>query len=213
MFITFEGVEGAGKSSRLRDLADDLRALGHEVVMTREPGGTAGAEEIRNMVLQGEAGRWSAETEILLFNAARRDHCEKVIRPAMERGAVILCDRFVDSTRAIQGAARASLLPLVEALHREVIGLDPDLTLILDIDPRVGLARTAGRLGIAASETRFEEMGLAFHQRVRAGLHDIAAAHPGRCRMIDGSRTPEEIRAEILSTVLERLVPTATPTP
>ena len=141
LFITFEGIDGSGKSTQIRMLADHLRAHGHEVVLTREPGGSAGAEDIRSLVLEGDPDRWSAETEILLFTAARRDHLEKTIEPALAAGQIVLCDRFADSTRMYQGISRGDLRPVVDQLHSLMIGREPDLTLILDMDPAEGLAR------------------------------------------------------------------------
>jgi len=160
LFITVEGVDGAGKSTQLALLADGLRAAGRDVVATREPGGAPGAEEIRRLLVDGAPGRWSAETELLLFTAARRDHMERTLRPALARGAVVLCDRYVDSTRAYQGARRGADAcgvdrATVDALHRLMIGLDPDLTLILDIDPARSLARGTARPGARASGWTF----------------------------------------------------------
>ncbi len=133
-FITFEGIDGSGKSTQVRTLATALRAGGAEVVETREPGGAPGAELIRALLVSGDTGRWSPETEILLFTAARRDHLERTIRPALDRGATVISDRFADSTRVYQGVARADLRPTVDALHALAIGIEPDLTLILDLD-------------------------------------------------------------------------------
>lgn len=146
-FITFEGIDGSGKSTQARLLADRLQAEGRDVVLTREPGGSPGAEEIRQLLLTGDPDRWSAETEILLFTAARRDHLEKTIRPALDRGAVVICDRFADSTRVYQGATRGELRGTVDNLHRLMIGQDPDLTFVIDMDPRDALARANERLG------------------------------------------------------------------
>ena len=146
-FLSFEGVDGSGKSTQARMLAETLRGRGHEVVLTREPGGSPGAEEIRRLVLEGEPDRWSAETEILLFTAARRDHLEKTIRPALGRGAVVICDRFADSTRIFQGITRGDLTETVDRLHGLMIGTEPDLTLLIDIDPEIGLSRAVARRG------------------------------------------------------------------
>ncbi len=151
MFITLEGIDGAGKSTQARLLADRLRAAGREVVITREPGGAPGAEEIRRLLVEGAPGRWSAETEILLFTAARRDHVERTILPALNAGAIVVCDRFVDSTRAYQGSG--PLRGKVEELHRLMIGLNPDLTLVFDMEPEQGLTRAGQR---ADGEDRFE---------------------------------------------------------
>ena len=147
LFVSFEGIDGSGKSTQARRLAERLRAEGHDVQQTREPGGSPGAEEIRRLVLEGDPDRWSAETEILLFTAARRDHLEKTIRPALARGAVVICDRFADSTRIFQGITRGDLTETVDRLHDLMIGLEPDLTLLVDLDPATGLARaSAGRM-------------------------------------------------------------------
>ncbi len=150
MFISFEGIDGSGKSTQARLLAEALRAGGREVVLTREPGGSPGAEEIRRLVLEGDPDRWSAETEILLFTAARRDHLEKTIRPALAAGHVVITDRFADSTRLYQGLSRGDLRGTVDELHRLMIGIEPDLTLIIDMDPAVGLSRALQRMATHA---------------------------------------------------------------
>ncbi|WP_149142329.1 dTMP kinase [Gemmobacter caeruleus] len=195
-FLSLEGIDGSGKSTQGRLLAEALRGLGHEVVLTREPGGSPGAEEIRRLVLEGAVDRWSAETELLLFTAARRDHLEKTIRPALARGAVVITDRFADSSRMYQGISRGDLAGMVDALHALMIGVEPDLTLLIDIDPEVGLARAVAREG---SEQRFEDMGLDLQRRMRAGFLALAAAHPARFRVIDGARAPAEVAAEVLA--------------
>ena len=165
-FITFEGGEGAGKSTQLKRLAARLEAAGREVVATREPGGSPGAESIRDIVLKGEADRWSPVTETLLMYAARRDHVERVIRPALERGAFVVCDRFADSTRAYQGAAGGTDPALIAALETHILGgTRPDLTLIFDLPVELGLERAVARPG---AEMRFESKGMAFHERLRA---------------------------------------------
>lgn len=194
MFISFEGIDGSGKSTQSRLLAEALRAEGHDVVLTREPGGSDGAEAIRRLLVEGGAERWSAETELLLFNAARRDHLERTIRPALARGAIVITDRFADSTRVYQGATRGDLTDKVEALHEIMIGVEPDRTFIIDIDPREGLARGAARGG---SEDRFELMGLAFQEKLRSGFAAIAKASPERIRMIDGRGTPGDVAARV----------------
>jgi dTMP kinase len=193
-FITFEGIDGSGKSTQARRLAADLRGRGHDVVLSREPGGSPGAEEIRRLLVEGAPGRWSAETEILLFTAARRDHLERTIAPALDAGRWVVCDRFADSTRVYQGAARGQLRDTVDALHRLMIGREPDLTLILDMEPRAALTRGLAR---QSGEDRFEEFGLAFQQRLRDGFRALAAEFPGRCRLIDAARAPDDIAAEI----------------
>ena len=192
VFVSFEGIDGSGKSTQARALADSLRAQGHDIVLTREPGGAAGAEEIRRLLVEGAPERWSAETEILLFNAARRDHLEKTIRPALETGKIVISDRFADSTRVYQGAARASLRPLVDKLHDLVIGLEPDLTFLIDMDPEAALTRGLAR---HSGEDRFEELGAGFQTALRAGFLELAKAHPDRIRMIDGA-CPQDVVAE-----------------
>lgn len=194
VFITFEGIDGVGKSTQIKLLAERLRADGHAPCLTREPGGSTGAEEIRNLLVQGDPGRWSGETECLLFTAARRDHLEKTILPALEAGKIVLCDRFADSTRVYQGLARGDLRALVDRLHAQFIGREPDLTFILDMAPEAALHRGLAR---GSGEDRFEEMGLPFQHRLRAGFQAIAHEYPERCRLIDAARAPEIIAAEI----------------
>ncbi|MDP1874809.1 dTMP kinase [Phenylobacterium sp.] len=202
-FITFEGGEGGGKSTQLRLLAQRLSGPGRDVVSTREPGGSPGAEAIRDLLVRGQADRWSALTETLLMYAARRDHVERVIGPALERGAWVLCDRFADSTRAYQGAAGGTDPALISALEDHVLaGVRPDLTLVLDLPPETGLGRAADRAGL---ETRFESKGEAFHARLREAFLDIAAAEPERCRVIDASRSLETVSADIWSAVEDLL--------
>lgn len=194
MFITFEGIDGSGKSTQARQLAETLRAEGHQVVLTREPGGSPGAEEIRRLVLEGDPARWSAETEILLFTAARRDHLERTIAPALAAGSIVISDRFADSTRMYQGLSRGDLRATVDQLHRLMIGREPDLTFLIDMDPAEGLARAMGRKG---PEQRFEDMGLDLQRRMRAGFLDLAHEHRLRFRVIDGARAPERVAHDI----------------
>ncbi|MEI4473501.1 dTMP kinase [Frigidibacter sp. MR17.24] len=198
IFVTFEGIDGSGKSTQARMLAESLAAAGHEVVLTREPGGSPGAEEIRALLLQGEADRWSPETECLLFTAARRDHMEKRVLPALGRGAVVISDRFADSTRLYQGITRGDLRGLVDRLHALMIGREPDLTLLIDIDPAVGLSRALARQG---TEERFENMGEAMQARMRDGFLALADEFPDRIRVIDGARPPAEVAADVARTV------------
>ena len=202
-FVAFEGGDGTGKSTQLRRLAARLRAAGRAVVETREPGGAPGAEEIRRLLLEGEAGRWSPAAELLLFNAARRDHAERVILPALARGEVVLSDRFADSTRVYQalrreGAEAEGLPPagpeMAEAVHALAIGFEPDLVLVFDLDPAEALARGEARGG---AERRFEGLGLGFHAAVRARFRDLVAAAPGRRRLIDAAGTPEAVAARV----------------
>lgn len=196
MFISFEGIDGSGKSTQARRLALALRARGIEVVLTREPGGSPGAEEIRRLLVEGHGERWSPETELLLFTAARRDHVERLIRPALERGAWVVTDRFADSSRVYQGLARADLRMLVEELHRLTIGIEPDRTLVIDIDPATALRRSHARGG---TEDRFEALGLAFQEKLRAGFRALAAEQPGRVHLIDGSGGEEAVAARVLA--------------
>ncbi|MFQ5566207.1 MAG: dTMP kinase [Paracoccaceae bacterium] len=203
-FLTVEGIDGAGKSTQARMLAGRLRVLGREVVETREPGGAPGAEEIRRLLVEGDPERWSPETETLLFTAARRDHVERVIRPALAGGAVILCDRYIDSTRAYQGAGAPERRELVDRLHRLAIGLDPDLTLIFDIDPTAALTRARSRAS-DPDEDRFERKGTVFQARLREEFLTIAAAEPARCAVIDAARPPEVVAGQVWAAVAPRL--------
>ncbi len=195
-FITFEGIDGSGKSTQLRRLAESLTALGTKVVTTREPGGAPGAEEIRNLVLTGDPDRWSAETEILLFTASRRDHLEKTINPALDAGKTLISDRFADSTRVYQGATRGDLRPMVDQLHSLMIGAEPDLTFIIDMDPAVALERGLAR---NSGEDRFEDFGLGFQETLRAGFLKLAEDFADRCVVIDGNREAEAVAADILA--------------
>lgn len=205
MFLSFEGIDGSGKSTQARLLAETLRAEGHRVDLTREPGGSPGAEEIRRLVLEGDPARWSPETELLLFTAARRDHVERRIRPALAAGAVVVSDRFADSTRIYQGTARGTgsgLRGEVDALHRLMIGIEPDLTFLIDIDPAEGLSRAVARRG---TEQRFEDMGQAMQDRMRAGFLDLAREFPGRIVVIDGSGAAEAVSRRVRAALRERL--------
>lgn len=197
-FITFEGVDGAGKTTQRGRLAAAFAAAGRPVVETREPGGSEGAEAIRRLLVEGAPGRWSPETELLLFTAARRDHMERTVGPALAGGAVVLCDRFVDSTRAYQAAGRGLDRARVDALHAAFIGREPDLTLIFDLDPAEALARQAARGG---GEARFEGFGLAFQQRLRAAFRAIAEAEPARCAVIDASGDADAVAARVRAAV------------
>lgn len=194
MFITFEGIDGSGKSTQTRLLAETLRSDGRDVVLTREPGGSPGAEEIRRLVLEGDPDRWSAETEILLFTAARRDHVERTILPALRQGKIVISDRFADSTRMYQGLSRGDLRATVDQLHSMMIGQEPDLTFIIDMDPEQSLARAKGRKG---HEERFEDMGLDLQRKMRAGFVALAAEFRMRCHVIDGARPVDVVAANI----------------
>ena len=198
MFITFEGIDGSGKTTQARLLAERLRADGRVVVLTREPGGSLGAEAIRELLVKGDKDRWSAETEILLFAAARRDHLEKIIHPAVAAGKVVICDRFADSTRVYQGSVRSPKRALVDDLHSLIIKDEPDVTFVIDMDADVAAGRAASR---EDSEGRFESFGVAFQQKLRAGFLALAdePAHRGRCYVINGDQEPEAVLAEVLA--------------
>ncbi|NOC91238.1 dTMP kinase [Ruegeria sp. HKCCD6604] len=198
LFLTFEGIDGSGKSTQARMLAEHLRAQGHEVVLTREPGGSAGAEEIRSLVLEGDPDRWSAETEILLFTAARRDHLERTIEPALAAGKVVISDRFADSTRMYQGLSRGDLRNLVDQLHSLMIGREPDMTLLIDMDPETGLARAKGRQG---TEERFEDFGPELQKKMRAGFLALADEFPDRFHIVDGNRDMDSVAQDVTEIV------------
>lgn len=197
-FISFEGIDGSGKSTQARLLAEALRQRDLAVTLTREPGGSPGAEEIRRLVLEGDPDRWSAETELLLFTAARRDHLEKTIRPALSRGEVVITDRFADSTRMYQGTRSGDLRATVDRLHALMIGVEPDLTILIDIDPATGLSRARGRAGL---EQRFEDMGLDVQRRMRDGFLTLAAQE-SRFVVIDGGDAPEAVADRVLGAAL-----------
>lgn len=193
LLITFEGGEGAGKSTQIERLATALAAAGLTVVVSREPGGTIGAEAIRELLLNGPPERWLPLGETLLLLAARLDHVERRIRPALAAGRWVLCDRFGDSTRVYQGMAGTVGVDLVDCLQRATIGdLAPDLTLVLDVPVEIGLARRG-----TSAANRFEHKGQAFHQRVRDGFLQLAAAEPSRCRVIDGARDADAVARDI----------------
>jgi dTMP kinase len=191
LFITFEGIDGSGKSTQARLLAE---SLGDNALLTREPGGSPGAEEIRALLVEGDPARWSPQTEILLFTAARRDHLEKTILPALEAGKTVVSDRFADSTRVYQGVARADLRATVDRLHSLMIGREPDLTFIVDMDPELALDRGLAR---KSGEDRFEDFGLDFQQALRAGFLDLARENADRCILIDGNRGIEAVAVDI----------------
>ena len=193
-FITFEGIDGSGKSTQARRLAQWLGDQSHDVILTREPGGSQGAEEIRQLLLTGDPDRWSAETEILLFTAARRDHLEKTILPALAAGKTVVSDRFADSTRVYQGATRGDLRAKVDALHALMIGREPDLTFVIDMDPATALERGLAR---RSGEDRFEDFGLPFQETLRHGFLALARAEAQRCVLIDGNRTPDQIASDV----------------
>ena len=196
LFITSEGIDGSGKSTQSRLLADALKSAGHDVIRTREPGGAPGAEEIRRLLVEGSPDRWSPETEMLLFTAARRDHWEKTIQPALNAGKIVVCDRFADSTRVYQGATRGDLRAIVDALHALMIGVEPDLTLVIDMDPEAALTRGLAR---HSGEDRFEEFGAGFQTALREGFLALAELNADRCRLIDGGRDEASVAADVLA--------------
>ena len=202
-FITLEGGEGVGKSTQAARLTEALQGRGHTVVRTREPGGSPGAEALRGILVSGEAERWSPLSEALLMFAARSDHLERTIRPALERGDWVVCDRFADSSRAYQGAGGGAPAEFIEQLDAAVVGADqPDLTLVFDLPVEVGLERAFGR---GLFETRFESKGVAFHERLRQGFLDIAHRHPERCVVIDADGDPDQVFERALQAVEARL--------
>ncbi len=202
-FVTFEGGEGAGKSTNVQMLARALEAKGHTVLATREPGGSSGAEEIRTLLVEGAVKRWDAMTEALLHYAARRDHVERVIRPALRRGDWVVCDRFADSTMAYQGYGYRLGRDPIEALHALSVGeLRPDVTLILDLPVEAGLARAAGRND---GKSRYERMDDGFHERLRDGFLDIARRNAERCAVIDATQPIEAVHAAVRAAVAQRL--------
>ena len=201
-FITFEGIDGSGKSTQTRKLAEHLQAQGRDVVLTREPGGSEGAEEIRALVLQGEPDRWSAETKILLFTAARRDHLERTILPAIEAGKVVICDRFADSTRRYQGLSRGDLRGTVDQLHKLMIGREPDMTILIDMDSDTGLSRALSRQGV---EERFETFGADLQAQMRAGFLSLAEEFKERFVVINGARSIDEVSVDVCQTVDDHL--------
>ena len=200
--ISFEGIDGSGKSTQAKVLTKTLEDLGHNVVLTREPGGSIGAEEIRRLVLQGDPDRWSAESEILLFTAARRDHLEKTILPALDAGKIVICDRFADSTRMYQGLSRGDLRSLVDELHSLMIPRDPDLTVLIDLDPKLGLSRAKSRNTV---EERFEDFGISLQEKMRAGFLNLAEKFAERFRVIDGQRDIDVVAADVLSVVQKHI--------
>jgi dTMP kinase len=206
-FITVEGGEGTGKSTQVRMLAEGLRSLGIAVVVSREPGGTPAAEAIRALLVEGAVRRWSPVSETLLHYAARREHLDRTILPALAAGQWVVCDRFADSTMAYQGLGLGLGREFVAGLHGLVVGdLSPDLTLVLDLPVEQGLARAGARAG---GEDRYERMDLGFHQRVRDGFLAIARDDPKRCVVVDAKGSPEAVAAELLAQVRARLEPVA----
>jgi dTMP kinase len=202
VFISFEGIDGSGKSTQTKLLKQALEDAGHDVILTREPGGSPGAEEIRALVLQGDPDRWSAHTEILLFTAARRDHLERTIQPALDAGKVVICDRFADSTRMYQGLSRGDLRATVDQLHDLMIGIEPDLTLLIDMDPAEGLSRALSRNTV---EERFEDFGESLQAAMRKGFLSLAQEFSDRFVVIDGAQPVLSVAQDILAATQKRI--------
>ncbi len=207
MFITFEGVDGSGKSLQASLIGEKLKERGRKTCVTREPGGTKGAEELRDLVLNGSTDRWSSMSELLIFTAARRDHCERVIWPALERGEIVICDRFVDSTRLYQGLENSEMAAAVAQIHEIAIRTLPDLTLIFDIDPKQAFGRMNAR---GDKDMRFEGHGLEFQNLRRAGFLEIAKNEPERCVVIDAAKPIRSVTKNCLAAIEARLSDRAT---
>ena len=201
-FISFEGIDGSGKSTQIQKLARFLETLGFDVIITREPGGSVGGEEIRNLLLQGNVDRWSAETEILLFTAARRDHLERIILPAMEDDKIVICDRFTDSTRMYQGMRGPNLRNLVDMLNEKIINCDPDLTIVIDIDPQISLKRAKSRETV---EERFEDFGVEMQLNMRKGFIELAKEFSNRIEVVNGQQSVDDLSKDICSIVKAKL--------
>ena len=205
LFITFEGVEGSGKSTQIQRLADRIKSkdANLDLLVTREPGGTDSAESIRQLLVTGRADKWRAATEAMLMSASRHEHVEHVIRPAIASGAIVVCDRFYDSTRVYQGIVGGVPEVDIEALNHLACGnLVPDLTILLDMDVDEGLRRADGR---ETAETRFESKGVEFHRKVRSGFLELAARHSGRFVVIDAGREIDRVTSDIEAAVMPRL--------
>jgi dTMP kinase len=202
-FISFEGIDGSGKSTQIQKLARFLETLGFNVIITREPGGSVGGEEIRNLLLQGNVDRWSAETEILLFTAARRDHLERIILPAMKDDKIVICDRFTDSTRMYQGMRGPNLRNLVDMLNEKIISCDPDLTIVIDIDPQISLKRAKSRETV---EERFEDFGVEMQLNMRNGFIELAKEFSNRIEVVNGQQSVDDLAKDICSIVKAKLL-------
>ncbi|MDB9924616.1 dTMP kinase [Planktomarina sp.] len=194
-FVSFEGIDGCGKSTQAKLLNQHFVDQGKDVIFSREPGGSPGAETIRALLLTGNTDKWSAETELLLFTAARRDHLETTIEPALASGKMVICDRFADSTRIYQGATRGDLRSKVDLLHTTMIGREPDITIIIDVEPEVALKRGLAR---NSGEDRFEDFGLEFQENLRDGFLKLAEEYPFRCHLVNGNRPTEEVFKDVL---------------
>lgn len=211
LFITFEGGEGAGKTTQINRLAQSLTNKGYKVITTREPGGTPEAEKIRNLLVQRDGGQWNPLSEALLLFAARLLHVERVIQPAIDDGHIVICDRFTDSTRAYQGYGHGLDLSVIETLKETVLGgLEPNLTFVLDIDSKTGLNRSERRLAsealdIKQKEDRFESLDISFHEKLRQGFLSIAKENPQRCKVFDADKDLDGIAKDILKEALSRI--------
>ncbi len=202
-FITFEGGEGSGKSTQLKLLSDAFAATGKPCIVTREPGGTESAERIRELLVTGHKDAWNPLSETLLFYAARTEHVERLVKPALIQGKTVLCDRFADSTRVYQGTGKKVPADFIDQLHKISLGnFAPNLTIILDIDPAIGLARAATR---KHAENRFESMQHDFHTQVRAGFIAIARNEPKRCVVLDAAQLPDVLHKQIVDVIGQRL--------
>ncbi|EJC79336.1 thymidylate kinase [Rhizobium leguminosarum bv. trifolii WSM2297] len=207
LFVTFEGGEGAGKSTQIRRLAEALKGEGHDVLVTREPGGSPGAEAVRHVLLSGAAEAFGTRMEAILFAAARNDHVEEVIRPALAAGKIVLCDRFMDSSRVYQGVTGNLEPDFIETLQRIAVnGVMPDCTVILDIPAKIGLERAQKRAAAEAPD-RFEKERLETHEKRREAFLDIAAREPERCHVINAMQSEEAIAAEIVAIVRQLMSP------
>ena len=193
-FISFEGIDGSGKSTQMQLFAENLKKSGAEPILSREPGGSTGAEEIRKLLVEGDPDRWSAYTEILLFTAARRDHLERTILPNLDAGKIVITDRFADSTRVYQGVARKDLAQMVNALHDLMIAHDPNLTFIIDIDPKIALDRGLAR---QSGEDRFEDFGLEFQKSLRLGFIELSQKYSERCVLVNGDGTTDQVAKRV----------------
>lgn len=206
-FITLEGGEGVGKSTQALRLVERLRHAGIEAIATREPGGSPGAEMLRDLILSGKVKELGAKAEAILFSAARIDHIDRKIAPALAAGTWVVCDRFADSTRAYQGALGGLDPAFLRALERVTLGdIQPDLTLLLDLLPEIGLARAAERRGAGIASDRFEGEGIAFHEALRKAYLEIAAAEPQRCVIVDAAQSEHEVAQAIWDAVSYRLL-------
>lgn len=202
LFITFEGGEGVGKSTQINRLADVLRRRGHDVLVTREPGGSLGAEAVRHVLLSGAAEEFGVRMEAMLFAAARSDHVEQVIRPAVAEGTIVLCDRFMDSSRVYQGVTGNLEPQFIEHLERIAVnGMIPDLTLVLDLPASVGLGRAKAREGKDAAPDRFEKEEVSTHEKRREAFIDLTRIEPERCKLIDANKAEELVALAILAEV------------